>query len=82
MADGFLAAKLSENCKPHSILSNGSFTLTETDSGTDSDLESKPIVLCTTCSHCTDSDLDLYSLLLYSTGIGVLSPCASPSLAK
>ena len=35
------------------------FTLTETDSGTDSDSDSKPngyIVLCRTCSDCTDSD--------------------------
>ena len=41
---------------------NGSFTLTETDSGTDSD--SKPdsyIVLCRTCSHFTDSESDPYS---------------------
>ena len=48
---------------PWKTVSYGSFTLTETDSGTDSDLDSKPdgyIVLCRTCSHCTDSDSDLY----------------------
>ena len=33
----------------------GLFTLPETDSGTDSDSESNGyIVLCRTCSHCTD----------------------------
>ena len=39
----------------------GSFTLTETDSDTESDSDSKLdgyIVLCRTCSHCTDSDAD------------------------
>ena len=54
---------------------NGSFTLTETDSDTDSDLDSKPngyIVLCRTCSHCTDSDSDPYSLFLHRIGIWVL----------
>ena len=47
---------------------NGSFTLTETDSGSGS----KPhgyIVLCRTCSHYTDSDSDPYSLFLHRTGI-------------
>ena len=56
------------------IESNGSFTLNETDSGTDPDSDSKPdgyIVLCRTCSHCTDSDMDPYSLFLYRTGIPV-----------
>ena len=40
---------------------NGLFTLTETDSGTESDSDSKPdgyIVLCRTCTHCTDLNLD------------------------
>ena len=46
--------------KPHS---NGSFTLTETDSGTHSDSDCKPngyIVLCRTSSHCTNSDSYFY----------------------
>ena len=49
----------------------GSFTLRSTDSGTmgtDSDSDFKPddyIVLCRTCSHCTDSDSDPYSLFLH-----------------
>ena len=48
------------------------FTLTETDSDTDSDSHSKPnghIVLCRTCSHCTDSDSDPYSLFVHRTRI-------------
>ena len=52
----------------------GSFTLLETDSGTDSDSYSKPdgyIVLCRTCSHCTDVDSDPHSLYLCRTGIRV-----------
>ena len=51
---------------------NGSFTLTETDSGTDSDSNSKPdgyITLCRTCSHCRKSESDPYSLFLCGTGI-------------
>ena len=51
----------------------GSFT-SETDSDTDSDSDLKPngyIVLHKICSHCTDSDSDPYSLLLYTTGIQV-----------
>ena len=43
-----------------------------TDSGTDSGLDLKPdgyIVLCRTCSHCTDSDSDLFYLFLCRTGI-------------
>ena len=54
---------------------NGSLTLQETDSGTDPYSDSKLdgyIVLCRTCSHCTDSDFDAYSLFLYRTGIQVL----------
>ena len=54
------------------IISNGSFILTDTDSGVDSDLDSKPdgyIALYKNCSHCTDSDLDPYSPFLYRTGI-------------
>ena len=46
----------------------GSFTLTDMDS------DSKPngyVVLSRTCSHCTDSDLDPYSLFLCRTGIPV-----------
>ena len=53
---------------------NVSFTLTETDSVTDSDSNSKPvayIVLCRICSHCTDLDSDPYSLFQYRTGIAV-----------
>ena len=50
------------------IARHGSFTLPETDSGTDSDSDCY-IVLCRTCSHCTDSDLDPYFLFLYRTGI-------------
>ena len=53
---------------------NGSFTLPQTDSGTDSDLDSKPdgyIVLYRTCSHCTESDLVAYSLFLHRAGIRV-----------
>ena len=45
------------------------FTLTETDSGTDSDSDYEPggyIVLCKTCSHRTDSDSDPY----FCTGQG------------
>ena len=52
------------------IVTNGSFTLPETDSGMDSDSDSKPngyIVLCKTCSHCTDSDLGPYSPFLCRT---------------
>ena len=52
---------------------DGLFTFQVTDSGTDSDSDSKPdnyIVLCRTCSHCTDSDpyldLDPKSLLCRS----------------
>ena len=44
----------------------GSFTLLEMDSDTDSDSDYKPngyTALCRTCSHCTDSDSDPYSLL-------------------
>ena len=40
---------------------NGLFSLPNTDSGTSSDSDYKPhgyIVLCRTCSHCTDSDSD------------------------
>ena len=47
-------------------------TLTETDSSSDSD--SKPngyIVLCRTCSHCTDLDSDPFFLFLYRTRIRV-----------
>ena len=46
---------------------NDSFSLTETNSGADSDSDSKPngyIVLCRICSHCTDLDLGPYSLFL------------------
>ena len=53
---------------------NGLFTLTETDLGTDSVLDSNPnghIVLCRKCSHCTDSDLDPYSLYVCRTGIQI-----------
>ena len=42
--------------------------MTGTDSGADSDSDSKLdgyIVLCRTRSHCTDSDSDPYSLFLY-----------------
>ena len=56
------------------LLSHGSFTLPETDLGTDSDFDSKRndyIVLCRTFSHCTDSNSDSYSLFLYRSGIGV-----------
>ena len=51
---------------------NGSFALTETDYGTDSD--SKPdgyFVLCRICSHCTDFDSDPCSLFLCRTGIRI-----------
>ena len=44
--------------------------------------DSKPngyFLLYRTCSQCTDSDSDPYSLFLYRRGIRVLSP--SPSLA-
>ena len=44
---------------------NGLFTLLETDSGTNSDSDSKPdcyIVLYRNCSNCTDLDLDPNSL--------------------
>ena len=44
---------------------NGSFTLKETDSHTDSDSDSKLkqyIVACRTCWHCADKDSDPYSL--------------------
>ena len=73
-----------KHCKPSGTnmlgreVLNGLFTLTETDSGTDSDLDSKPsgyIVLCRTCSHCTDSDLDPYSLFLQDWN---LSPSPYP----
>ena len=50
------------------------FTLTEINSVTDSDSDSKPngyIVLCKMCSHCTDLDSDPYSLFLFRTGIRV-----------
>ena len=53
---------------------NGSFTLTETDSGMDSDCDSKRhvyTVLCRTWLHCTDSDSDPYSLILCRTGTRV-----------
>ena len=53
---------------------NGLFTFTETDSGTDSDSDSEPdgyTVLFRICTHDTDSDLDPYSLFLYTTGIRV-----------
>ena len=59
------------------IHSYGSFPLTETDSGIDSDLDSELdgyIVLCRTCSRYTDSDSDPYSLFLYRTGIWVRVP--------
>ena len=62
-----LLGKCSKMCR-------GSFALTDTDSGTDSDSDSKPngyIVLCRTCSGCIDSDSDRYSLFLYRTGIRV-----------
>ena len=52
----------------------GSFTLLETDSGTNSDSDSEQngyIVLYRICSNCTGSDSDPYSLLLYRTGIWV-----------
>ena len=45
------------------IVINGLFTLPQTDSGTDSDSDSKPdgyFVLCRTRSHCTDSNSDPY----------------------
>ena len=51
---------------------NDSFKLPETDSGTDSDSDSKPysyIILCKTWSHCSDSEP--YSLSLLGTGIRV-----------
>ena len=43
--------------------SYGLSTLPEKDSGTNADSDSKPdgyIVLCRTCSHCTDLDSDPY----------------------
>ena len=40
------------------------------DSNSDSKLDGY-IVLCRTCSHCTDSDSDPYSLFVYRTGIRV-----------
>ena len=57
-----------------SIFSYDSFALTETDSGTVSDWDSKPdcyTVLCRIRSHCTDLDLVPNSLFLYRTGIKV-----------
>ena len=58
-----------------SILGNMcSFTLTEMDSGTGSDSDSKPdgyIVLCRTYPHCTDFDSNPYSLFLCRTGIRI-----------
>ena len=54
--------------------SNGSFTLTESDSGIQSDSESKPngyIVRYRTCSHCTDSDFNPYLLFLCRTEVWV-----------
>ena len=52
----------------------GSFTLMETDFGTNSDSDSKPdgyIVLCRTSLHCTDTDSDPYFLVQYRTGIQI-----------
>ena len=40
------------------------FTVTETNSGTDSDSDSKPDDYIVLCSHCTGSDSDPYSLFL------------------
>ena len=52
--------------------SNGSFILLDMDSGTDSVCNFNGyIVLCRTCSHCTDSDWDPYFLFLCRTGIRV-----------
>ena len=48
----------------------------ETDSGKDLDSDSKHngyIVLCRSCSHCTDSDSDPNFLFLHQTGIRVES---------
>ena len=50
--------------------SNGSFTSTERDLGTDSDSDSEPdgyIALCRTCSHYTDLNSDPRSLFLCGT---------------
>ena len=59
-------------------------TVTDSDLDTDLDLESKPnayIVLCRTCSHCTDLNSDTYSLFLYRTGIPSPNPYQYPSPA-
>ena len=45
--------------------------IAELDTGMDSGQDSKPdgyIVICRTCSHCTHSDSDPYSLFLHRTG--------------
>ena len=50
---------------------HGLYTLTETDLGTDSDLDWKPdsyIVLCRIRSHCRGSESDPYDLFLYGKG--------------
>ena len=50
----------------------GSFTLMEMDLSVNLDSDFKLdgyIVLCRTCPHCTDSDLDPYTLFLYRTGV-------------
>ena len=46
------------------FLCNDSFTLMEMDSGTDydSDAKSDGYITYRTCSHCTDSDLNPYSM--------------------
>ena len=66
------------------IIINGLFTLPDTDSGTDSDSDSKPdgyMVRCKICSHCTDSNSDSYldsdpQLLLYQ----ILGRISEPGL--
>ena len=45
--------------------------LPDLDSDTDSDFDSRPIVLCRTCSHCTYSGSDPYCLFLHGIGIWV-----------
>ena len=70
-----IKSKPGVSCPPKDcslVPTNGLTTLPDLDMGTNSDSDSKPdgyIKLRRTCSHCTDSGTDPYSLFLHRTEI-------------